>query len=722
MAIFVSETERIFYLQSKECTYAFGINEMGIPEHIYFGDRKEQSLFMGGYSEEGRCHPIRRKPGPGRGYDLCLVPQELHTPYGGDFYEPSLVITYANGNRRSDLKYCGHEILDEKPALPGLPAVRQGQTLAVYLEAKAVRVTLYYTVSDVASAIVRSMSVENLGDQPVHLDRAFSFAFSLPNQPWQAVYPAGYGKAETHWHTASIDRGIFTLDSKRGASSAAVNPSLAFGLQDTDENSGIAYGVNLIYSGSWQLTAERIPTGIVRLCGGINSFDFSWCLEPGKTFHTPEAVLAYSREGYSGLSRQFHDLYRESLIPNRFAKKSRPVVINHWEDTEFDFDGQQLRRIISKMEGTGVDTFVLDDGWFGKRNDDTSGLGDWFVNEGKLGGSLKDLIDFTHSKGMKFGLWIEPEMISRDSDLFRAHPDWAIQTPDEAPLEGRRQLVLDLTRQDVRDYIVDKINRIIRSHEIDYVKWDYNRDITDGYSLALPPERQKEFMHRQMLGTYDLCCRIVEANPEILFEGCASGGSRYDPGMLYYFPQVWVSDMTDAPARAKIQYGASLCYPLSSMSCHVTTSPNSRANHYVSMQARADIAQLGATGYEFDTTKLSEEDLCQISRQVADYHNDESLVLEGDLYRLCAPVAGSNYFAVMLVSKDKKKGKLTAMRFAEETAADICLYPRGLAEDLLYEVPQLQMTMPGSAWMTQGIQPAFAPGDYQTRTYHFVAK
>ena len=720
MAIFVNEAKNIFCLNSKDCTYAFGINEMGIPEHIHFGARTED-LEMGRYSEEGRCHPIRRKPGPGRGYDLCLVPQELHTPYGGDFYEPSLMVEFANGNRRSDFKYRGYEIFEKKPELPGLPAVREGETLAVYLEDKGIRVTLYYTVSEKASAIVRSMAVENLSDAPVRLNRVFSFAFSLKNEPWRAVYPAGYGKAETHWQEASLDRGVFTLDSKRGVSSAAVNPSLAVGLPETDENQGIAIGVNLIYSGNWQLTAERIPTGIVRFCGGINSFDFSWLLEPGEKFHTPEAVLAFSQEGYSGLSRQFHDLYRESLIPARFVKKPRPVVINHWEDTEFDFDGQKLRDIISKMEGTGVDTFVLDDGWFGKRDDDSSGLGDWFVNEKKLGGSLKDLVDFVHSKGMRFGLWIEPEMISRDSDLFRAHPDWAIQTPDEEALEGRKQLVLDLTREEVRTYIADRINTIIRNHEIDYVKWDYNRDITEGYSLALPAHRQKEFMHRQALGAYDLLHRIVEGNPNVMFEGCASGGSRYDPGILYYCPQNWVSDMTDAPARARIQYGASLCYPLSTMSCHVTPSPNIRATHYVTMEARADIAHLGATGYELDTTKLSEEDLAKVPHQVAAYHADEKLVLEGDLYRLVAPVEGSNHFAVMLVSKDKKSAKLTAMRFLKD-GGEIRLYPRGLAEDLLYEIPELDKAATGREWMEQGIDPTFHSADYETCTYHFVTK
>ena len=650
------------------------------------------------------------------------MPQEVHTQYGGDFYEPSLVLCYANGNRRSDLIYTGHEIFEEKPALAGLPSIRYGQTLAVYYAAKDVKVTLYYTVSDVASVITRSMKIENLSSEPVRVDRAYSFAFSLPNCKWKSVYLTGTGGAETHWTETSLDRGLFKLDSKRGTSSALANPGMAVGLQETTEDFGPAYGINLIYSGSWALAAERVPSGLVRLTGGVNDFDFSWLLEPGESFQTPEAVLAYSDEGFSGLSRQYHDIYREALIPQRFAKKPRPVIINNWEGTRFLFTPEKLKGIISRAAGTGIDTFVLDDGWFGKRDDATSGLGDWFVNEQKLGGSLKDLIDFTHSQGMRFGLWFEPEMVNRDSDLFRAHPDWAIQTPDEVPVESRNQLMLDLSREEVRTYLADTINNIIRSYEIDYVKWDCNRNIMDGYSLALPANRQKELMHRYVLGAYDLFHRIVEANPEVLFEGCASGGSRYDPGILYYFPQQWISDQTDAPARAKIQYGASLFYPLPSMSCHVTESPNRRAKHLTPFQARADIAHLGATGYEFDTTKLSDEDLAQIPGQVAAYHADEQLILEGDLYRVLAPVGNSNFFSMCLVSKDKKKGKLTVMKLQQNfNEPEVRLHPRGLDLNTRYEVPELEMTMAGSSWMHFGIRPKFPAGDYETLVFHFNA-
>lgn len=720
MAIHFDPESRVFYLRSKGCTYALGINSLNMAEHLYFGADVGNDLYCDSYSICGKVHVAIRKNSEGKLYDLSAIPQEIHTAYGGDFYSPSLCVCAENGNRRADLTYAGHEILEQKPALPGLPSVRKGQTLCLYLTGKGLKVTLYYTVSDHAAVIVRSMKVENTGCAPLRLDKAFSFAMTLPNRDWKAVYLSGGAGSETHWQESKLDRGIFTLDTKRGTSSASMNPCMAVGLPETNENQGDAYGINLIYSGSWAINAERTSYGTVRIIGGINDYDFSWLLEPGESFQTPEAVLAYSPEGFSGLSRQFHDIYRESLIPKSFVKKPRPVIINNWEGTRFLFTQQKLKDIIARVAGTGIDTFVLDDGWFGKRDDDLSGLGDWFVNEKKMGGPLKELIDYTHSKGMRFGLWFEPEMISLDSDLFRAHPDWAIQTPDDVPVEGRNQLFLDLTREEVRAYLADTINAIIRTHEIDYVKWDCNRDITDGYSLALPPERQKEFIHRQVLGTYDLFHRIVEANPDVLFEGCASGGSRYDPGILYYFPQQWISDQTDAPARAKIQYGASLCYPLSSMSCHVTASPNHRAKHLTPFKSRCDIAHLGATGYELDTTKLTDEELAQIPGQVAAYHADEDLVLEGDLYRLCAPTPGSNYFAVCLVAKDKKKAKLTVMKLQENfNEPEIRMYPRGLADEISYHVPELGKTMRGSSWKHFGICPEFPAGDYETLVYHF---
>ncbi|MBP3313314.1 MAG: alpha-galactosidase [Oscillospiraceae bacterium] len=723
MSIYFDEQSRIFYLESKDTTYAFGVNPLGILEHLYFGKRVGRDLAFRTYSEKGGAHSVVLWDEDKKHYDLAVVPQEIHTPYRGDYYEPSIILEFANGNRRSDLIYESHEIFAEKPQLEGLPSLRHGETLAVTLRSKTAKVILYYTVSETCAIIARSMKVVNEGEEDLRIDRAYSFAFSLPNRQWQAMYLAGAAGAEAHVRKTSLDRGVFTIDSKRGISSASMNPFMAIGLPETSENRGPAYGVNIIYSGSHSITAERIPSGLVRVSGGLNAFDFSWKLEQGESFQTPEVVLAYSEDGYSGMSREFHNIYREALIPKRFVHKPRPVIINHWEATRFIYTLDRLRSIVEQVAGRGIDTFVLDDGWFGVREDETSGLGDWFVNEEKLGGPLQSLIDYTHSLGMRFGLWFEPEMINRNSELYRAHPDWAIQTPDDYAEEARRQLVLDLTREDVRDYLVETVNGIIRSHKIDYVKWDCNRDLSEGYSLALPKDRQKELFHRYYLGLYDLFRRIVEANPDVIFEGCSSGGSRFDAGVLYYFPQIWTSDQTDAPARAKIQYGTSFCYPMSAMSCHVTASPNRRAKHLTTLHSRYDIAAMGPLGYELDTTKMTEEELAEIPLQIAAFKEDEEMVFTGDTYRLHSPFGDSNYFAMQSVSADKKKSRVTVMKLQENfNEPEIRVYPQGLDPDTVYEVAELGRTMEGRSWMNFGFRPKVAAGDYETKVFRFIAK
>jgi len=723
MAIIFDEKSKIFYLESKNTTYAFGVNPAGFLEHLYFGERVGRDLIFGTYGSKGRCHNGLHYDSDGKSYDPACIPMEIHTPYAGDYYESSLVLHFPNGNRRSDFKYEGYEITKEKNALEGLPSLRHGETLKVFLTSKEAKVTLYYTISENAGIIARSMKICNDGKQPIRIDRAYSFAFSLPQRNWKALYLNGASGAEAHLAETPLSRGLFTIDSKRGASSSAMNPFMAIGLDETTENSGTAYGINIIYSGSHAIKAEKIPSGLTRVIGGINDFDFSWKLEPGEEFQTPEAVLAFSNEGWSGMSRQFHDIYREALIPERFVKKVRPIVINNWEGTRFKFTAEKLHAIVEKVAGTGIDTFVLDDGWFGIREDQTSGLGDWFVNEEKLDGTLKDLIDFTHSKGMRFGLWFEPEMVNKDSDLYRAHPDWAIQTPDEVPVEGRCQLVLDLSRVEVREYLSECINKIIQNHEIDYVKWDCNRDLAEGYSLALPADRQKELYHRQILGLYDLFERIVNANPNVIFEGCASGGSRFDAGILYYFPQIWTSDQTDAPARAKIQYGTSFCYPLSAMSCHVTESPNRRAKHTTPFHSRAALAHLGATGYELDTTKMTDEELFEIPNQIAAYKADTDLVLDGDVYRLVSPFGDTNYFAMEVVTPDKKKAKIVVMKFMEAfNEPEVRIFPKGLDPETVYEVTELGLTMQGKSWMNFGIYPKMDDRDFETKVYRFIAK
>ena len=469
------------------------------------------------------------------------------------------------------------------------------------------------------------------------------------------------------------------------------------------------------------LKAERNPDGTALVTGGVNDFDFSWVLEPGEAFETPEVVLACSDKGLGGMSRAFHDAFRAHLISPRWACTPRPLLINNWEGTYFDFDYDRLAAIADAAAGTGIDTFVLDDGWFGKRDDDHSGLGDWFVNGKKLQGGLKRLIDHVHEKGMKFGLWFEPEMVNEDSDLFRAHPDWAVGVPGRKHSYARHQLLLDLTRPEVRDYIADTLNQMLRTYDIRYVKWDFNRNATEFFSLGRDPTRQAEFAHRYALGLYELCERIVKANPEVFFEGCSSGGARFDPAMLHWFPQIWTSDDTDAEERTYIQYGTSLVYPLSAMSCHVSVCPNHQTGRTTPFDTRAAIAHLGATGYELDAAKFTEAEKNAVRRQTAQYRADQDLILSGDLYRTEDPFE-SNFFAFTVVSKDKRRGKLTCYRRMGRVNNEIHrIYPKGLDAETRYRIPELGLTLSGAAIMEAGLAPKFPEGDFQALVFHFEA-
>ena len=521
---------------------------------------------------------------------------------------------------------------------------------------------------------------------------------------------------------SNLHYGVFSVDSKRATSSATLNPFIAVIDKDTTETSGSAFGVSLIYSSSYKLSAERTSSGELLLLGGINDFDFEWTLAPDEILETPEALIAYSNEGLGGMSREMHDVIRNHVMNERYAKASRPVLINNWEGTYFNFTTEKLCAISDAVLGTGIDTMVLDDGWFGKRENETSGLGDWFVNEKKLEGGLDAVINHLHKNGMKFGLWFEPEMISEDSDIFRAHPEYAIGVPDRDRCYSRYQFMMDLTNPEVRDYIVNSVNSILKKHKIDYVKWDYNRNVTEFYSLALPKEKQSEFSHRYALGLYDLCERIVNANPDVFFEGCSGGGARFDPAILYYFPQIWTSDDSDAEERTKIQYGTSIAYPLSSMSCHVSASPNHQVGRVTPLKTRGDIAHLGATGYELDTTVFTDKDRADVKEQIDEYKKIERLVMDGDLYRLENPFE-SNYFSFMIVSKDKTEAHLTCYRshaHSNETPHRVKL--QGLDENKQYYIPEINLILHGSVLMNIGLTVNFIREDFTSKTYHFEEK
>ena len=728
MAISYNESTKTFYLDGKGITYAFYINEFDYVEHLYYGKTigHDDLRYIRGLWGRSVIAAV-----PGYDVDVDSGVQSYNhfgselTFYGtGDYREPMVEIVNPAGDRLTQLLYDSYEILPEKPAIKGIPSMRDGETLVLHLKDKVsgFACDLYYTVYEDAGVIARRAVFKNESENVILLNRAYSFAMTLPHMGYDVISLYGCWAKERRVDRIPMHHGVVSIDSKRTSSSATLNPFMALAEKGATEEQGNVYGISLIYSSSFVLKAEGVCDGRTLVTGGINDFDFRWKLESGEELETPEVVMAYSSEGIGGMSRCFHDAYRNHLINPRYVRKHRPLVINNWEATYFDFTPEKLKSIAKAVQGTGIDTFVLDDGWFGKRINDHSGLGDWVVNTDKLNNGLKEIIDYVNGLGMKFGLWFEPKMVNEDSDLYREHPDWAIGVPDRPHCYSRYQFMLDLTRKEVRDYIVNAVNKVLQENHIEYVKWDYNRNVTESYSIGREPERQAEFAHRYALGLYDLCERIVEANPNVFFEGCASGGARFDPGILYYFPQIWTSDDTDAEERTHIQYGTSLVYPLSSMSCHVSVVPNHQTYRITPMATRADIAHLGATGYELDTSHFSDEDRAVVHKQVAEYHGMEDLILNGDLYRTENPME-SNYFGFMVVSKDKTEAVLTAYRRMGGVNNEVkILKVAGLDAEKMYHVDELGLTIKGSTLMNVGIVPKFADGDFMTVKYRFREK
>ena len=723
MAIKFDKVSRTFYLDGKDITYAFFINEYDYAEHLYYGKTigHDDLRYTRGTFGGSAVVKLSRSDVKTAVKSYNHFGSELTFHGTGDYREPMVEVVNPAGDRLTQLLYDSHEILSGKPAIKGMPSMRGGETLVLHLKDKVscLACDLYYTVYEDTGVIARRAVYKNESKDAIMLNRAYSFAMTLPHMEYDVVSLYGCWAKERKIDRIPMHHGVVSIDSKRTSSSATLNPFMALAEKNATEEQGNVYGISLIYSSSFVLKAEGTPDGRTLVTGGINDFDFKWKLESGEAFETPEVIIAYSSEGMGGMSRSFHDAFRNYLINPRFVRKHRPVVINNWEATYFSFDSEMLKNIAKAVQGTGIDTFVLDDGWFGKRNNDSAGLGDWVVNTDKLHGGLKEIIDYVNSLGMKFGLWFEPEMVNEDSDLYREHPDYAIGVPNRPHCYSRNQFVLDLTRKEVRDYIVESVNKVLQENHIEYVKWDFNRNVTESYSLGREPERQAEFAHRYALGLYDLCERIVEANPDVFFEGCSAGGARFDPGILYYFSQIWTSDDTDAEERTHIQYGTSMVYPLSAMSCHVSVVPNHQTCRMTPMATRADIAHLGATGYELDTSHFSDEDRAVVSKQVEEYHEIEDLILNGDLYRTENPME-SNYFGFMVVSKDKKEAVLTAYRRMGGVNNEMKLLKvAGLDAEKVYHVSGLDMTLKGSTLMNVGVAPMFAGGDFMTVKYWF---
>lgn len=629
----------------------------------------------------------------GNDYSLSLFAQEYPSSGASDFRLPAYEIETDKGLHTPELKYKSHEIVDGKPPIKGLPSVytendSEAQTLIITTsdDVHGIEVKLYYTVFENLNVICRHSEITNISNAYMYLNNAQSVSLDFPAGEYEYIHLEGAWAREKHIDRNKVHKGTQGFESRRGASGHVENPFLMFFDKGANEDYGNVYGISLVYSGNHRFVMEQEMYETVRVQAGINPFNFRFKLNEGESFVTPEAVMVYSSNGFAKMSNTFHKLYRTRLCRGKWRDKARPILINNWEGTYFNFTKKKLLEIADAASKIGIELFVLDDGWFGNRNNDDSSLGDWYENKEKLDGTLADLAGEMNKRGLKFGLWFEPEMISPDSDLFRQHPEWAVSVPNVKPHLSRNQLVLDYTREDVREYIIERLTDILSNANIEYVKWDMNRNMSDVYSLNLPSDCQGEFYHRYILGLYEVLEKITSAFPDILFEGCAGGGGRNDPAMLYYMPQNWVSDDTDAVERLYIQYGGSMVYPASTVGAHVSAVPNHQTGRTTPLSMRGAVAMNGAFGYELDLSGLGDDELEEMKNQVKFYKSIRQLVMTGDYYRLLNPFT-SRHSAWMYVSEDKGKALvyyvLKEVRPANEA---IYLKLKGLDENAKYTI------------------------------------
>lgn len=628
-------------------------------------------------------------------YDFSLgnVKQEYPAYGTTDYRMPAVEVKQPNGSTVTNFRYRSHRIYAGKPKLADLPATYvenndEATTLEIILHDDVINVdlTLTYTIFADYDAITRSVRFANHSDQDYQLTTAMSMNLDLPDDNYDWLQFSGAWGRERQLKCTHLRPGIQSVGSTRGASSHMQNPFVILKRPHTDEFQGEAYGFSLVYSGNFLAQAQVDAYQVTRVQMGINPFHFSWKLAPGQKFQTPEAVMVYTSNGLNQLSQTYHRLYQRRLARGYWRDRPRPILINNWEATYFDFTEDKLVQLAKQAHELGIELFVLDDGWFGKRTTETAGLGDWWVNRDRLPNGISGLANRIHQLGMMFGLWFEPEMANRDSELYRHHPDYIIQTPDRHPSQGRRQYVLDFSRSEVVDYVYNLIAKVLRDGHVDYVKWDMNRNITECFSAAFPADQQGEIFHRYILGVYRLYEQLIQEFPKILFESCASGGGRFDAGMLYYAPQAWTSDDSDAIERLKIQAGTSYCYPISSMGAHVSVCPNEQVNRYTPLKTRGDVAFFGDLGYELDLTKLRSDELAQIKNQVKLMKHYRVLFQFGRFYRLKSPFT-SNITAWLVVSPDQQQAAMGYFKVLNDVNAPYRLQRvPGLLADQKYRV------------------------------------
>lgn len=711
MSIHVNEEHKLFHLQTAKTSYIFKILENGNAGQLYYGPQipvKKDYPNLASREERDCTNTLTVDQSD---FQLELIKQEYAGLGKGDYRYPAYQITYPNGSRTSEFEYTGYEVADGKERLKNMPSAfdDQGddsQTLTVTFKDELANLVLqlHYTVFEKEDVIVRSATFINRGQEAVTLDRALSLQLDLPDHDYDMLQFSGSWARERHLIRTLLRSGIQSIGSLRVASSHQQNPFFALARPHTDNHQGAAFGFNFIYSGNFIDSVEVDQFDTTRVLVGINPDDFGWNLANGESFQTPEAVMTYTSDGLNRMSQQLGAFYQDHLINQHFAHQDRPILINNWEATFMDFNEAKLMKIVEQADKLGIEMFVLDDGWFGHRDDDKSSLGDWFVDQKKFSNGISGFADRVHDQGMKFGLWFEPEMISVDSKLYEKHPDWMIATPGRQGTPARNQYVLDMTRQEVVDYLFEHMSAIIKQTKLDYIKWDMNRNITEMYGAKLPADQQLEFPHRYILGVYQLYARLTEAFPKVLFESCASGGGRFDLGMMYYAPQAWCSDDTDAVERIKIQDGTSYGYTQNMWGAHVSAVPNDQVGRLTSLDTRAAVAYFGDFGYELDITKMAADELATIKKQVAFYKQYRHLFQFGKFYRLDNPDTNNdNVYGWQVVNEDRSEAILARFQILNgANPAYIRVYFAGLDPEVTYTVNDGQERFSGAELMNAG--------------------
>lgn len=711
MAITFNETTRIFTLTTAHTTYQMQADAQGYLLHLYYGARTAGEMdYLLNYGDRGFSgNP--NSAGNDRTYSLDALPQEYPSLGTGDFRNYALNIENADGSQCCNLVYITHEIEAGKYTLKGLPFVRaeenEAETLKIILEDPVTKVELHllYGVLEKEDIITRSVIIKNAGKAPVTVKKAQSACLDFLHGDYDLIKFHGRHAMERNMERMPVSHESIRIGSRRGTSSHQYNPGVILAGKNTNEDSGSCYGMLFVYSGNFLVEAEKDQYDQTRIQMGLTDELFAYPLEAGAEFTAPEVILSYTNKGLSRLSQQYHHCIMNHICQGKYVHANRPVLINSWEAAYFDFTGDTIVELAKEAKALGIDMVVMDDGWFGKRNDDNSSLGDWYVNEEKLGGTLTKLIERVNAEGVKFGIWIEPEMVSEDSDLYREHPDWAITIPGRKPVRSRNQLVLDFSRKEVRDEIFKRICAVLDQGNVEYIKWDMNRSLADIYAPNVT--------YDYVLGVYDFLEKLTNRYPDILIEGCSGGGGRFDAGMLYYTPQIWCSDNTDAINRTRIQYGTSFFYPVAAMGSHVSAVPNHQTGRVTSMHTRGVAAMSGTFGYELNPALLNAEEKAEIRAQLAQYREYQELIREGDYYRLSNPFQ-DNFAAWMVVSDDRSKALVSVIRLTAEAnppAAYVTL--KGMEEDAFYREKTTGKVYPGAALIEAGILLPAAVSEYE---------